>query len=257
MNKGRSKLFNRLMHRRVMKRWATAVAEAPTADLSRLRVQRNAARELRGQLNSLLQVADGRLAMPHANRKSIPLPSGANWAWRPMLWSGALADKGIASAKNKTRIGEDVAIFHDCKASELTLRQVRNTDPEALAPFGLRLDVFNFDGSFLSLVLDFPPDAIEGLRKKHIVKVCCHLETERPIEVFMRLNIKNGPNTEQMVQELPMDGSEQKVEFDLAYTEVNERRLEAIWMDLIFENPDMNQIVIRDLTCCRYPRAEL
>ena len=41
---------------------------------------------------------------------------------------------------------------------ELTLRQIRNTRESDVAPFGLRMDVFRFDGSFLSLVIDLPEE---------------------------------------------------------------------------------------------------
>ena len=47
------------------------------------------------------------------------------------------------------------------------------------------------------------------------------------------------------------------VEFDLAYTKVNEKRVERLWVDLIFEGPEMNQIILRDVTLSRRPRAEL
>ena len=47
------------------------------------------------------------------------------------------------------------------------------------------------------------------------------------------------------------------VEFDLGYSDINEKRVERMWLDLIFEGPEMNQITIRDITFCRYPRAEL
>ncbi len=47
------------------------------------------------------------------------------------------------------------------------------------------------------------------------------------------------------------------VEFDLGYSDINEKRLERMWLDLIFEGPEMNQINMRDITFCRYPRAEL
>ncbi|MFN6978330.1 MAG: DUF6478 family protein, partial [Gemmobacter sp.] len=66
-----------------------------------------------------------------------------------------------------------------------------------------------------------------------------------------------GPNVEQVVQELPRDQQEAAVEFDLAYTRINEKRLEKAWIDLIFEGPEMNQIILRDITLVRRPRAEL
>ena len=72
-----------------------------------------------------------------------------------------------------------------------------------------------------------------------------------------RLNIKHGPNVEQIVRELPLNEEEVMVEFDLAYTKVNEKRIEKLWLDLIFEGPEMNQIILRDVTVSRRPRAEL
>lgn len=83
------------------------------------------------------------------------------------------------------------------------------------------------------------------------------MEMEKPIEVFARLNIKHGPNTEQLVLELPTETSDVMVEFDLGYSELNEKRLERMWLDLIFEGPEMNQVTIRDMTFCRYPRADI
>lgn len=158
--------------------------------------------------------------------------------------------------ESRSRIGNEATLYHDCTISELTLRQVRNTREEDLAPFGLRMDVFKFDGSFLSLVIDLPESAVDGLRKNHILRMDTVVETEKPLEIFGRLNIKYGPNVEQVVRELPLDGSDMIVEFDLAHTKITERRLERMWMDLIFEGPEMNEINLRDITFSRRPRAD-
>ena len=88
-------------------------------------------------------------------------------------------------------------------------------------------------------------------------RVVTGIETERPIEIFARLNIRHGPNTEQLVRELPHDAPGTLVEFDLAYSRLNEKRVERAWLDLIFETPDMNQVTLRDLTFARYRRAAL
>ena len=152
-------------------------------------------------------------------------------------------------------------MFHDCRVSELTLRQIRNPREADLAPFGLRLDVFRFDGSFLSLAIDLPESACEGLRRRHLIRLDIGLELEKRLEIFARLNIRHGPNTETILRELPLhEGPPWDhvwVEFDLAYSKLNEKRVEKMWLDLIFEGPEMNQITIRDLTLSRYPRAEL
>ena len=83
------------------------------------------------------------------------------------------------------------------------------------------------------------------------------VETERPIEIFARLNVRHGPNTEQIVRELPLGADEIMVEFDLAYSKLNEKRVDSAWVDLIFEGPEMNQVILRDVTFSRRPRAEL
>lgn len=83
------------------------------------------------------------------------------------------------------------------------------------------------------------------------------IELEKPIEIFARLNIKNGPNTEQIVRELDLTQEQTVVEFDLAYSNLNERRIEGAWLDLTFEGPEMNQVVLRDLTFSRRPRAQI
>ena len=59
------------------------------------------------------------------------------------------------------------------------------------------------------------------------------------------------------MRELPLNKEEVRVEFDLAYSRLNEKRIEKIWLDLIFEAPDMNQVVLRDLTFARHRRAAL
>ena len=138
-----------------------------------------------------------------------------------------------------------------------SLTRLRNRRETDLAPFGLRMDVFRFDGSFLSLVVDLPHSGAEGLQKRHILQLDTIVELEKPIEIFVRLNIRHGPNTEQIVRELPDGAGDRRVEFDLAYTRLNEKRVEKMWIDLIFEDPEMNQIILRDLTLTRRPRAEL
>jgi hypothetical protein len=154
-------------------------------------------------------------------------------------------------------LGREVTLFHDCAHSELSLRQLRNSREADLAPYGLRMDVFAFDGSFLSVVLDFPQEVVNGLTRKHLLRMDTIVEMEKPLEIFARLNIKHGPNTEQIVRELPLHEDEIMVEFDLAYSNLNEKRVERVWIDLIFENPQMSQVVLRDLTFSRRPRAEL
>jgi hypothetical protein len=90
-----------------------------------------------------------------------------------------------------------------------------------------------------------------------VVRLDSVIETERPIEIFARLNVRHGPNSDQIVREIPPTDGPATVEFDLAYTKMNEKRVEKAWIDLIFEGPQFNQITLRDMTLSRRPRAEV
>ncbi|MBE9636092.1 DUF6478 family protein [Salipiger mangrovisoli] len=239
-----------------LRRWSRLAGAAPDMPLAELRSQRSAARRLRLRLDDLLHVAEERLALPLVGNSAFPRPADADWAWRPELWRGPLPQPGIASVPSKAHLGAEATLFHDCPRSEITLRQIRNQRESDLAPYGLRLDVFRFSGSYLSLAVDLPPEACAGLGRRHLIRVDTIVEMEKPLEIFARLNIRHGPNTEQIVRELPLNAEEINAEFDLAYTRLNEKRVESMWLDLIFEGPEMNQVILRDMTFSRRPRAE-
>lgn len=251
------KLLDMVLHRRVMRAWRKTARNAPGMSLEELRRVRARGSKLSYFLQEALAVADHRLALPVVGSTAFPRPHGTDWSWRPAIWRLPLPSPGMATVQSRSMLGREVTLFHDCAHSELSLRQVRNTREADLAPFGLRMDVFAFDGSFLSLVIDLPQEATDGLTRRHLVRLDTIVEMEKPVEIFARLNVRHGPNTEQIVRELPLAAQETSVEFDLAYSSLNEKRIERAWLDLIVENPAMSQITLRDVTLSRRPRAAL
>lgn len=252
-----SGLVEKLRDRRTLRRWKRNAARAASVDPTALKEMRARAWALGRQVDRVLQEADARLTLPLAGRAAIRRPLHSDWAWRPEIWTGPISPPGLAAVENKTPYGREAKVFHDCAISELTLRQLRNTRAEDIAAYGLRMDVFRFDGSFLSLVLDLPGEGVAGLSRRHILRLEIRAETESPLEIFGRLNVRHGPNTEQIVREFEGSQGEMSVEFDMAATQVNERKIDRAWLDLIFEGPDMNQITLRDVTLSRRPRAEV
>lgn len=244
-------------NRMAISRWLRRARTAEKLPRHVLRGLLGQARELRWHLDRFLFVAEGRLALPLIGSNAMQLPLFTEWSHRPEIWRGPISPLGASAIMTKSAIGAEATLFHDCQISEVTYRQIRNTSENDLAPFGLRLDVFRFDGSFLSLAVNMPNDVADGLTTRHLVRLDCSVDLENPIEIFARLNIKHGPNMEQIVREIPLNSDDVFVEFDLAYTKMNEKRVEKVWVDLIFEGPEMNQIVLRDLTLSRRPRAEV
>jgi len=257
MAKSFNSFLDRFLDSLALRHWLKMAQRTKRLDLANLKPLRNRARQLREQIDRFLFVADERLALPLIGSNAFQKPLHSDWWYRPELWRGQIQPPGLAAAETKSQFGDEVTLFHDCRISELTVRQLRNTRERDLAPYGLRMDVFRFDGSFLSLVIDLPDTAVKGLQRRHLFRMNVVVEMEKPLEIFARLNVRHGPNTEQIVRELPLMESDVMVEFDLAYTKMNEKRVEAAWVDLIFEGPAMNQVVLRDVNFSRRPRAEL
>ncbi len=230
---------------------------APDMKPEQLLKQRAKARELLTPVAQFSAIAAGRLAQPVHGANSFQTPHGTDWAWRPEIWLLPLVKPGMSSVGNGAELGRGVKIFHDCARAEITIRQLRNRRASDLAPFGLRAEVFAFEGSFLSLAVDLPQDAVEGLQLRHLIRLDTIIELEKPMKIYARLNIRHGPNTEKITRDLPADKANAMVEFDLAYSDLNENRLEGAWIDLMFEDPMMNQVILRDLSISRRLRAEL
>ncbi len=245
-----------LLDKGTLRRWDRAARAAETLDAGELKQLRQRARSLGRRVDKVLHVAEERLALPLQGEAGVRRPMHSDWAWRPELWRGPVKPMGYAMVETKTPIGREAKVFHDCTLSELSVRQLRNTKAEDIAAFGLRMDVFRFDGSFLSLVVDLPPEGVSGLTRRHIIRLEIRVETEKPLEIFGRMNVRHGPNVEQLVREFEGSSGELLLEFDMNATRLNESRIERAWLDLIFEGPEMNAITLRDLTLSRRPRAE-
>ncbi len=248
--------LGQLIHRRAVARWLRAAQGASVAELTSLGQQQQMARQLQRPLQALTEVAETRLALPRSGSTTFSRPGGTDWSWRPKPWRIRVPEKGLSPALPKGKLSNEMQVFHDCPLSEITLRQIRNTRDIDLSPFAVALDVLGFQGSYLSLVIEVPPSSCDGLRKRHLVRLAATISRERPVTIHARLNIKHGPNTEQILLKLP-DEEEAVVEFDLAYGQLNEKRAERMWVDLMIGDPAMNRVVFRDLNLSRYPRAEI
>ncbi|WP_255471100.1 DUF6478 family protein [Paracoccus sp. M683] len=245
--------FRRERGAREWSRVADGAAGLGAADRRSLQPEAHA---LRQDLNRFLQITRPSVRLSQAALDALPLPAGTDWQWRPGFLSRPLSPSGMVSPENGQVLGDQVTLWHDCAKRALILRQLPNAEVTALARYGMTLEVMGFTGGFLSLAVDLPADAMHGLSPAHVLRLETMLQPERPLPIYARLNITHGPNTEGILREIDMRGAgPQVVEFDLAGIELNENRLEKIWLDLIFEKPQMNAISIREFIVSRHPRA--
>ena len=180
-------------------------------------------------------------------------PPSCDWAWRPDPWVRPMAPGSVPDVADGAVLAPGVRLFHDGGGSRIAVAQRRAAGEP---PRDLRIDAPGFAGSFLSLAVDLPGAAARGLRRSHIVGIAAQLEAARPGAVYLRLNIRQGPNTERRVETAP-PGPVARAEFDLGFDAINPVRLEAAWIDLIFAAPLDGPLVIEDLVVTRRPRADL
>ena len=238
-----------ILEQGVVKRWSRLAEEAERMDPAALHAAGQRARRLARQLQRILSASDAR-ARPC---REVPKPLHADWAWRPDLWSAPLAPGGVAALASGMSLGRDVKVFHDCPRRECSVRQMPGDGAQAGAAYGLSIEVYHFEGKFLSLAIDLPPEALDGLSRRHLVRLSADCDLERPLSAYCRLNVRHGPNVAQVVRALE---GEDHVDLDLAASDLDEERINAAWVDLIFEAPAMNRIVLGDVTLSRRPRAE-
>lgn len=242
----------------VMRRWAGVLASPDTASASDLRAMQGQMRGLRNDLARMAGAAQSALLQRTAAvADGILRPDQCQWVWRPDPWARALVPRGQVGVASPTKLAPDVTLFHDANAPDLTIRQEPARDPAWGARFGIVMEVYRFDGSFLSLVHDLPAASLQELTRDHFVSVQLRLDLEEPLEVYARLNVRHGPNTEQIVRQFALKDGVAVAEFDLAYTKINDKRLDKMWLDLIFEGPSMNRIALWDMTMLHAPRADL
>ncbi|MCC1493024.1 DUF6478 family protein [Cognatishimia sp. F0-27] len=249
--------FDDGLHAGLTRRLRRATKKAAAGDLLALRRNQGTARRLMPRIDRFLQSAESR-PVGEGHDPATPLvPLGSDWVWRPPAWREPLDKVGQAGVGRRAALGRGTYLFHDCDRTEIAMRQCpsnRSADP---APYALCLEVFGFSGTYLSMAVDLPLDAVRGLTKAHLIAVDGVFEVERPMEVYIRLNIRTGPNIERLVREVPMHLEERSVAFDLAYTGFNAARVDKLWLDLICVQPAMNAVSVRDLVVSRRWRAAL
>ncbi|HRO13938.1 MAG TPA: DUF6478 family protein [Paracoccus sp. (in: a-proteobacteria)] len=250
-----------LTRTRTARQWAQQARNVGNLSQRRLRQLQNEAQVLRRDLDLFLTRAQARQEAEAGSADILDLPPGTDWRWRPRVLGARISPAGLAAPDSGTRLGDETGIWHDCPQRALILRQVPNRSATDLAAYGLQLETLGFGGSFLSISVDLPERALQGLTRSHVIRMDATLSVERPLSIYARLNVGHGPNTDEMLRHLGdlTPGAPQRcvIEFDLHYLDMNERRLEKIWLDLIFEAPQMNSTVLRDLFLSRHLRADI
>lgn len=234
---------------------AQAAAKLAPATVRDLRGQ---AKALRRELDQFAKASDLGLAARVAAQRPVG-PRGSDLAWRPVLWAGRTERAPALGADGSLRFDGETALYHDCPLGEISARQISAPDPAAPTPFALALEVYGFAGSYLSISVRLPDNLTTDTTPRHIITLDGAATGEAPFDLLARINIAQGPDVAQITQPFAQSGGagRRRAEFDLGHAHLSEKRIEKLWIDIFFQSPTLNRIVVHDLVISRRPRAEL
>ncbi|MEL7278691.1 MAG: DUF6478 family protein [Pseudomonadota bacterium] len=239
--------FVNRLHRRVWLRWTDPSADLPPTMLKRLRRQaRNGADVLR----RVERAADAALSAPVSEQVLLQPTEDAEFHHRPALFCGQVDRAFHDSPGTGLAVGPDLTLHHDLE--EAVFSAALGTGPPSLM-----IEGYEMRGSFLSLAIALPDMEAPRTSRDRLIRLAYDFTMDVPGPVYARLNLRHGPNVEQITRALDLQASENWVEFDAFYTEYEPARGTAMWIDLIFEPPRMNALTIRDLAVMRRPRVSL
>jgi hypothetical protein len=240
-----------------LKFWRNRLQRAAEEKTAKLRQQRREALALQRELGDVLPRINDELH--HRLHRSKAYRHGSNmlWAWRPELWAVPSPSAAGPVPQSGAHLASNTKVFFDDADCAVIIQQFRNDMSEAFAPYGVALELFQFEGSFLSLAIDLPDELYETFAKDELIGLSGAIVAERPTGFTVRLNIKHGPNTEQLIQAHDLRNSEFGLEFDPEHLKINVNRVEKIWLDLVFETPNFNRISLIDLAFSKRPRVEI
>jgi len=209
------------------------------------------ARKLGRVARELEMDGDVRLAT-HAQRPTA-LPDDAEILHRPSILSIRQNPTGHVSPLSGAELAADVSLHHDMVPPRIVTRQIQRDEGH----HDFALEVWNVQGSFVSLALAFPSEQVAKIGRDDLIRLDYSIELDQRCDVFARLNLMHGPNTEQVVRQLDLRNAGDVLEFDVHYTAFDPTRAREIWIDLIFNTRPLNRAVIRDLVISRRPRLSL
>lgn len=201
-------------------------------------------RQMQDRLFAFAYAYEGQLHRPYAHSKIASVPSNAVLKERPLLWQRRLKEK-IAYHDDRITLGDDATLYHDCPYQEICMSQKRNIGSRFEAPYSLRLDIFEFAGSFLSVSI--PIRFAPSLTQDQNILLRWGSASDAPIESFVKLTIEKGSQKE--VQELTTEKSDQihMAEFDLSTFHTALDQSQRAWFDISFHNMRANEITLQDL----------
>ncbi|MEM7744514.1 MAG: DUF6478 family protein [Pseudomonadota bacterium] len=149
------------------------------------------------------------------------------------------APKRVRNPQSGLAMDPQLTIYHDASGGEFA----------AVIEEGcrVRLVIYQFDGSYLSIAAALTQAQRKLLGPGRLFDVKLEVETTRPLTVFLRLNIQAGEDGQTLYETIVVDSGERAVSFDLDGVRLAFHKIDSLWLDVIFSEPEMTEITVREV----------
>lgn len=189
----------------------------------------------------------------HKPRIDVPvgfnLPPKTQWGYTPRLWNSS-AHEISGNILTGTELAENVTLHHDGTGSNFTIMPPTES-------VGLDFRFADFSGSFMSIAFGFPETAAKSIGRHDLLRISMTSSADENFQAYARLNLRHGPNNEQIIRMMDIGEGESFAEFDIFYTEFEPSRASDAWIDLIINEPAGRKFVLSDVVILRRVRASL
>lgn len=179
------------------------------------------------------------------------IPPKTQWGFTPTLQNGITQDGVSGNILTGSSLGPHVTLHHEGDGAQFSVQR-----PDDYAT-GLIFEFTNFTGDFFSLAFELPIEGVLTLGRQDLLRFILRSQANEPFKAYARLNLCHGPNTEQIVRMIDIGEGESFAEFDIFYTEFEQKRATSVWIDLIINEPAHKRVVLDEVVILRRARASL
>lgn len=179
------------------------------------------------------------------------IPPKTQWGFTPKLQDGIGRDGISGKILTGTSLGQHVTLHYEGEGVSFTIQRPEDYGTGLVFEFG------EFVGDYFSLAFELPRSGVLALGRQDLLRLNLRSHASEPIKAYARLNLCHGPNTEQIVRMIDVGAGESFTEFDIFYTDFEQKRATSAWIDLIINEPAYKVITLEEVVILRRARASL
>ncbi|MEM6621154.1 MAG: DUF6478 family protein [Pseudomonadota bacterium] len=127
-----------------------------------------------------------------------------------------------------------LSCYHDAPHAEFAT--------SVLAPGSVRLTLYQFAGSYMSLAVMVPSAVRRAFRPGCLLQIGLEIEATRPLTTFLRLNVQNAQAVEVLHETIVVGRERRNVSFDLGSLRGTDSDVKSTWLDIILSDPEFCEI---------------